>query len=132
MIVVHSTEVSTLYPRVVILSLAKRLKKPPFAILTLPFVCDPEITTCRYKGLLQEYVMLCYGFPHAVTKAYYRSMSCFATDSHTKWPRLQCCGFPYKVAPFAPCGSESSQRRSQRWVTQTGAIPTQSSTTRCL
>jgi hypothetical protein len=27
-------------------------------------VYGPEITTCRYKGLLQEYVMLCYGFPH--------------------------------------------------------------------
>jgi hypothetical protein len=24
-----------------------------------------EITMCHYKGLLQEYVMLCYGFPHA-------------------------------------------------------------------
>jgi hypothetical protein len=29
-------------------------------------VYDPEITTCRYKGLLQEYVMLCYGFPYKV------------------------------------------------------------------
>jgi hypothetical protein len=57
---------------------------------------------------------------HAVTKAYYRSMSCFATDSHTKWLRLQCRGFLQKVAPFAPCGSSSSQRMSQRWVTQTG------------
>jgi hypothetical protein len=25
---------------------------------------------------------------HAVTKAYYRSMSCFAMDSHTKWHLL--------------------------------------------
>jgi hypothetical protein len=33
---------------------------------TLPLVYSPEITTCRYKGLLQEYVMLCYGFPHTV------------------------------------------------------------------
>jgi hypothetical protein len=29
------------------------------------------------------------------------------------WPRLQCCGFPHKVAPFAPCGSRSSYRMSQ-------------------
>jgi hypothetical protein len=29
-------------------------------------VYDPEITICHYKGLLQEYVMLCYGFPHKV------------------------------------------------------------------
>jgi hypothetical protein len=26
-------------------------------------VYDPEITTCHYKSLLQEYVMLYYGFP---------------------------------------------------------------------
>jgi hypothetical protein len=30
MVVVHSIEVSTLYPQVVILSLAERLEKPPF------------------------------------------------------------------------------------------------------
>jgi hypothetical protein len=30
---------------------------------TLPLVYGPEITTCRYKCLLQEYVMLCYDFP---------------------------------------------------------------------
>jgi hypothetical protein len=29
-------------------------------------VYGPEITTCYYKGLLQEYAMLCYGFPHIV------------------------------------------------------------------
>jgi hypothetical protein len=29
-------------------------------------VYGPEITTCRYKGLLQNYVMLCYGLPHKV------------------------------------------------------------------
>jgi hypothetical protein len=29
-------------------------------------VYGPEITTCHYKGLLQEYVMLCYDFPHTV------------------------------------------------------------------
>jgi hypothetical protein len=36
---------------------------------------------------------------HAVTKVYYRSMSCFATVSD-KQPRLQCWGFPHTVAPF--------------------------------
>jgi hypothetical protein len=29
-------------------------------------VYGPEITTCHYKGLLQEYVKLCYEFPHKV------------------------------------------------------------------
>jgi hypothetical protein len=43
---------STLYPRVVISSLAKRLENLLFAILTLPLVYGPEITTCRYKCLL--------------------------------------------------------------------------------
>jgi hypothetical protein len=34
-----------------------------FTILILPLMYDPEITTCRYKGLLQELVMFCYSFP---------------------------------------------------------------------
>jgi hypothetical protein len=63
MIVVHFAKVSALYPRVVISSLAKRLENLIFVILTLPLVYDPEITTCCYKGLLHEYVMLCYDFP---------------------------------------------------------------------
>jgi hypothetical protein len=28
-------------------------------MITLPWVYDPEITTCRYKGLQQEYVGNC-------------------------------------------------------------------------
>jgi hypothetical protein len=44
-------------------SLAERLEKHPFAILTLPLVYGPEITTCHDKGLLLELVILCYGFP---------------------------------------------------------------------
>jgi hypothetical protein len=47
----------------VISSLAKRLENLLFAVLTLRLVYGPEITTCRYKGLLQEFIMLCYGFP---------------------------------------------------------------------
>jgi hypothetical protein len=45
-------------------SLAKQLENLLFDILTLPLVYGPEITTCHYKGLLQEYIILCYGFPH--------------------------------------------------------------------
>jgi hypothetical protein len=63
MIVVHSAKVSTLYPRVVISSLAERLENLLFAIRTLPLVYGTEITTCHYKGLLEELVMLCYGSP---------------------------------------------------------------------
>jgi hypothetical protein len=47
-----------MYPHIVILSLAERLKNLIFTILTLPLVYGLEITTCRYKSLLQEYVML--------------------------------------------------------------------------
>jgi hypothetical protein len=54
---------SALYPRVVISLLAKRQENLLFAILTVPLVHGPEITTCHYKGLLQELVMLCCGFP---------------------------------------------------------------------
>jgi hypothetical protein len=57
--------------------------------------------------------MLCYGFP-------------------TNGPRLQCCGFPHKMAPFAPCGSGSSQTMSQRLITKKGAISTQLSMTHSL
>jgi hypothetical protein len=43
-----------MYPRIVILSLAKRLEN-----LLMPFfMYGPEITTCRYKGLLQVFIML--------------------------------------------------------------------------
>jgi hypothetical protein len=54
---------SVQYPRVGISSLAKRQENLIFAILTLPLVYGPEITTCCYKGLLYEYIMLCYRFP---------------------------------------------------------------------
>jgi hypothetical protein len=62
MIVVHSTEVSILYPRVVISSLAEQLENLLFAILSIPLVYGSEITTCCYKGLLYELVMLCCSF----------------------------------------------------------------------
>jgi hypothetical protein len=63
MIVVYSTEVSTLYLCIVIPSLIEWLENLLFVILTLPLVYGPKITTWRYKGLPQELVMLCYGFP---------------------------------------------------------------------
>jgi hypothetical protein len=90
---------STMYPRVVISSLAKRLQRPHFAILTLPLVYGPEITTCHYKGLLQEYVMLCYGFLN-------------------KWSPLVVLKFPAQASPLAPCGSGSSQSISQSMITK--------------
>jgi hypothetical protein len=83
---------SALYPRVVISSLAKRLENLLFAILTLPLVHGSEITTYHYKGLLQKYVMLCYGFP-------IKGPACSANHSLAK-------------APLAPCGSGLSQSMS--------------------
>jgi hypothetical protein len=82
---------SILYPWIVITSLAKRLEKISFlSFFTLPLVYGPVITTCRYKGLLKEYVMHCYGFPnkrspHVVLR------------------------FPTQTSPLAPCGSDISQ-----------------------
>jgi hypothetical protein len=52
MIVIDYAKVSNAYPQVVISLLAKRLENLLCAILTLPFLYVPEITTCRYKGLL--------------------------------------------------------------------------------
>jgi hypothetical protein len=91
---------SILYPRVVISSLAKL----HFAILTLPLVYGLEITTCCYKGLLQEYVMLCY--------------------SPDKRSLLAVLRFQAQTSPLAPCGSGSSQSMSQRLITKYGTIPT--------
>jgi hypothetical protein len=76
MIVVHFAKVSALYSRVVISSLIGRLENSVLPFFTLPLVYGSEITTCHYKGLLQEYVMLCYDFHHR--------------------PRLQCQGFPHR------------------------------------
>jgi hypothetical protein len=53
---VHFVKVSTLYPRVVIPSLAKRLENLLYSILTLPLVYGPEITTCR---VIKVYYVLC-------------------------------------------------------------------------
>jgi hypothetical protein len=54
-------------------------------MITLPWVYGPEITTCYYKGLLQEYVMLCYDFPN-------------------KWSPLAMLRFPTQMYLLAPCG----------------------------
>jgi hypothetical protein len=99
----------TLYQRVVISSQAKRLEKPPFAILTLPFVYGLEITICHYKGLLQEYVMLCYGLRS-------KGPACSAKDSPAK-------------APLSPCGSGISQSMSQSMTQRVLQIITQLSKT---
>jgi hypothetical protein len=110
MIVVHPIEVSTLYPRVVISSPVGDWRTSFLLLFTSPSVCGPEITRCRYKGLLQEYVMLCYGFPN-------------------KRSPLAVLRFPAQTSPLAPCGFGSSQSMSQRLITKYGAIPTQPSMT---
>jgi hypothetical protein len=58
-IVIHFANVSTLYPQVVILSLAKRLEKPPFCHSYTSFCVWPRdhymplqrFTMCRMLGL---------------------------------------------------------------------------------
>jgi hypothetical protein len=83
-----------------------------FVILTLPLVYGLEIITCRYKGLLQEYVMLCYELP-------IKTPACSAKDSPSK-------------APLALCGSDVSQSMSQSMTQRMMSIPTQPSKTRYL
>jgi hypothetical protein len=63
-------------------------------------VYDPEITTSCYKGLLQEYVILCNGLPN-------------------KWSPLAVLRFPAQMSPLAPCGSVDSQSI----VTKYDALP---------
>jgi hypothetical protein len=93
---VHFAQVSVLYPRVVISSLAKRLKNIFLSFFTLPLVYSPEITTCHHKGLLHEYVILCYGF---LTK----SPTCSAKFSLTQVPLAPCvsqakhCALPHAI-----------------------------------
>jgi hypothetical protein len=50
-------------------------------------VYDPETTTCRYKGLLQEYVMLCYGFPHTVAPLVVQRFPAHSGPFCTMWFR---------------------------------------------
>jgi hypothetical protein len=56
----------------------------------LPWVYGLEITTCHYKGLLQKYVMIWYGFLN-------------------KWSPIAVLRFPAQTSPLAPCGSGRSQ-----------------------
>jgi hypothetical protein len=104
---------SALYPRVVISSLAKWLEKPHFCHSYTSFGVWPRV---HYVLLQRSTTGVC----HALLRF------------PDKQPHLQCWGFPHKVAPFAPCGSGSSHRMSQRLITKIGAIPTQPSMTHIL
>jgi hypothetical protein len=78
MTVVYFAKVSTLYPWVVISSLAKRLEKLPFC---------PEITTCYYKGYYESYAKLCQG------RTQYHSIAKVSWGSH---------GTTTPLAPYEP------------------------------
>jgi hypothetical protein len=90
MTVVHSVEVSSLYPHVVISSPIRDYRTSFLPFFTLPLVYGPEITTCRYKGLLQEYVMLFYDFLN-------------------KRSPLAVLRFPAQTSPLAPRDLGNSQ-----------------------
>jgi hypothetical protein len=95
MIVVHSAEVSTLYPCIVISSLIRQLENLLFAILTLPWVYDPEITTCHYKCLLQELVKLCNGFPVTRVPASSAKVSSWLKPLLHLMDQITFCVFPH-------------------------------------
>jgi hypothetical protein len=84
----------------VISSLAKRLEKPPFYHSYTSFGAWHMDHYFRYKGLLHEYVMLCYGF------------------SNKRSP-LAVLRFFAQMSPLAPCGLGNSQSV----VTKNDAIP---------
>jgi hypothetical protein len=109
MIVVHSTEVSTLYPRVVISSLAEQLENLLFAILYTFFSVWPR----NHYILLQRSTT---GVCHALL-----------WFPEQRIPLLV-LWFPAQTSPLVPCDSGSSQSMSQRLITKYGAIPTQPST----
>jgi hypothetical protein len=75
-------------------------------MITLPWVYGLETTTCRYKGLLQEYVMLCYGLPN-------------------KWSPLAVLRFPTQTFPLCTMWF----RQVTNYATKYDAIPTQPSMT---
>jgi hypothetical protein len=62
-----------------------------------------EITTCSYKGLLQEYVMLCYGFPS-------KGSACSAKDSPAK-------------ATLAPCDLGVFTKYVTKYITKSDVNP---------
>jgi hypothetical protein len=82
---------SGLYPRVVISLLAKRLEKPLFCHSLLFLWCMAQ------RSL------------HAITKVYYRSLSCFAMVYWTNNPLLVVLRFHAQASPLASCGSGDSQ-----------------------
>jgi hypothetical protein len=98
-----------LYPQVVISSLAKRLWKPPFCHSYSSFGVWPRD---YYKPLERSTTGVCHVLLWFLNK---RSPLVVLRS--------------LQVAPLAPCGSDSSQRMSQRLITKIGAIPTQLSTT---
>jgi hypothetical protein len=50
-------------------------------------VYGSEITTCRYKDLLQEYVMLYYGFPHKMAPLPVLRFPAHSDPFYTMWFR---------------------------------------------
>jgi hypothetical protein len=86
MTVVHFSKVSTLYPRVVISSLAKRLEKPHFCH-SLHFLC-----CMAWRSL------------HAVTKVYYGSYAklCQCSTQYHSIAKIS-RGSYGTTAPLAPC-----------------------------
>jgi hypothetical protein len=97
MIVVHFAKVSTLYPNVVISSLAERLENLLFAIRTLTLVYGLEITTCHYKGLLYELVMLCYGSPVNRAPASSAKVSSWIKPLLHLVDQITSCVFPHTI-----------------------------------
>jgi hypothetical protein len=60
-------------------------------------VYGPEITICRYKGLLQELVMLCYGFPVTWAPACSAKVSSWLKPLLHLVDHITFCTFPHTI-----------------------------------
>jgi hypothetical protein len=95
-------------------------RKPPFSILTLPLVYGLEITTCRYKCLLQELVVLCYCFLVTWVPTYSAMVSLWLKPLLHLVDQIMFCVFPHttkqdsqpttpliskQAVPYQTCGS---------------------------
>jgi hypothetical protein len=97
---------SAMYPRLVILSLAKRLEKPPFCHSYTFFGAWTRDHYMPLQRPTTRVFMLCYGFLN-------------------KRSPLAVQRFPTQMSPLPPCGSANSQSTSQSMM----PFPTQPSKT---
>jgi hypothetical protein len=80
-------------------------------------VYGPEITTCRYKGLLQELVMLCYSFPMTWVSTCSAKVSLWLEPLLHLVDQITFCVFPYTTEQYSqPTASLISKQVVLYWI----------------